>query len=371
MASVLERGSILYDGAALGIREWLRLPASTGHIRYLDGWRGLSIALVLLGHFVPAVSSFGAVGVELFFVLSGRLMAEILILKRQAIPTFIKRRIARIIPAATTFVLTIAVISNFSWWLAGRSLNWLSPFGALFFFHNYLSSSQTMPAFEHMWTLAVEEHSYLALALIAVGTRRKPLLAAAAATVVAGFAFANGWNLSQTGADDPLYLHRSDVRVASVLISFVVCIAVQLFLKPKVPKALTWLAPFGAIIGIACVYLYGSTNLVGLFCGSVAAAISVNTIDFSQRWIREILCSAVLVGAGTLSFSLYLWQQLFFINWRFEPWSILCVVPVMGIAVWSYKRIEKPARDFLNRSWKDTSSDNLPGGLAATSPVSA
>ncbi|CAH0287860.1 hypothetical protein SRABI118_03981 [Massilia sp. Bi118] len=39
------------------------------HIPYLDGWRGLAIVFLLIGHFLPVPGlNFGAIGVSLFFV---------------------------------------------------------------------------------------------------------------------------------------------------------------------------------------------------------------------------------------------------------------------------------------------------------------
>ncbi|MER8439084.1 hypothetical protein NKH36_02770 [Mesorhizobium sp. M1312] len=53
--------------------------SSRTRLAHLDGWRGLSIVLVLIGHFFPVPGiNLGVMGVEFFFVLSGRLMAEIL-----------------------------------------------------------------------------------------------------------------------------------------------------------------------------------------------------------------------------------------------------------------------------------------------------
>src|SRR5262249_7449032 len=84
---------------------------SAPHVPFLDGWRGLAIASLLVGHFapLPGVVNFGRMGVELFFVLSGRLMAEILFVRRFPIPAFFRRRIARVWPALFVFVIFIAV----------------------------------------------------------------------------------------------------------------------------------------------------------------------------------------------------------------------------------------------------------------------
>ncbi|TIU24619.1 MAG: acyltransferase, partial [Mesorhizobium sp.] len=76
-------------------------------LAYLDGWRGLSIALVLIGHFFPVPGiNLGVLGVEFFFVLSGRLMGEILFIERFPLKKFFKRRFSRIYPALLVFVAT-------------------------------------------------------------------------------------------------------------------------------------------------------------------------------------------------------------------------------------------------------------------------
>ncbi|MBB6484382.1 acyltransferase family protein [Rhizobium lusitanum] len=64
------------------------------HIPALDGWRGLAILIVLTGHFggdtvLPGLAS---AGVDLFFVLSGRLMAEILFVRKIPLRLFFFRR---------------------------------------------------------------------------------------------------------------------------------------------------------------------------------------------------------------------------------------------------------------------------------------
>ena len=67
---------------------------------YLDGWRGLAIGILLIGHFFPVPGiNLGAVGVNLFFVLSGWLMARLLFVQQVSSASFYRRRISRIFPA--------------------------------------------------------------------------------------------------------------------------------------------------------------------------------------------------------------------------------------------------------------------------------
>lgn len=83
----------------------------SGYLPYLDGWRGLAIFFLLAGHFFPLPGiNFGAVGVNLFFVLSGFLMARLLFVDAVPIPTFYRRRAARIFPAVACLLAIIVAV---------------------------------------------------------------------------------------------------------------------------------------------------------------------------------------------------------------------------------------------------------------------
>jgi peptidoglycan/LPS O-acetylase OafA/YrhL len=67
----------------------------------LDAVRGIAIAFVVGRHYLPQYNTFGAMGVDLFFVLSGYLIGGILIDNRDApnfFTTFYWRRALRILP---------------------------------------------------------------------------------------------------------------------------------------------------------------------------------------------------------------------------------------------------------------------------------
>jgi len=117
-------------------------PNPTERLLYLDGWRGLAIISVLIGHFLsrnfPALFVLGGYGVTLFFVLSGRLMADILFVRRQPIQLFFERRIARISPALIVLVNYLAIYSIM--WFYWRGTIMMHPweyFTALTFTINY------------------------------------------------------------------------------------------------------------------------------------------------------------------------------------------------------------------------------------------
>src|ERR1044071_1561851 len=104
--------------------------ATLQHLDYLDGWRGLAITFLLIGHFfrVPGMG-FAVMGVALFFVLSGYLMGQLLFIKNTALDVFYRRRIARIIPAHLFFIACVIAFH-----LATHGpIDWSATGAALFF----------------------------------------------------------------------------------------------------------------------------------------------------------------------------------------------------------------------------------------------
>ena len=78
------------------------------HVPVLDAWRGAALVLLFIGHFFPIYRwDCGALGVELFFVLSGFLMGQILFVRKTPLKTFYQRRISRILPAAYVFLFAM------------------------------------------------------------------------------------------------------------------------------------------------------------------------------------------------------------------------------------------------------------------------
>jgi peptidoglycan/LPS O-acetylase OafA/YrhL len=355
MLKVLSR-YVLSLGEPARLREAIAgavsLPRRQSHLSHLDGWRGICILLVIVGHFVPGLGALGIAGVEFFFVLSGRLMAEILIFKRQAIGQFLKRRIARVVPALAFYVLVVGTVVNAIFLYQGSPVQLLSPAAALLFFHNYLPLSATVPAFEHTWSLAVEEHSYLLLVLIALISKRKPRLAAGLALGICVLTFINTLNLSAAPAAGAQFNYwRSDVRVGSVLMSFAACVLLLRGSTGGRLGSMPWLAPVTALLAIICLFTTFLIVPVQATLCTILSAIAVNSLGTSSPSFRHWLEHPFLVWAGTLSFSLYLWQQIFY--WfTFVGLPVYAAIALAVIcALWSFKRIEEPARNYLNAHW--------------------
>lgn len=330
-----------------------RSPAG-GHLSYLDGWRGIAILLVLIGHFAPfAPVLLAGAGVEFFFVLSGRLMAEILIVRRSPLPTFFFRRASRILPALGFYVVAMLFLVAATGLFGSVQNGLIGGAAAIGFFQNYLAEPHASSLFEHTWSLAVEEHSYLLLALIAGLCVRERRAAIAIALTLALLGFLNGMRLSATDTGAAPYTYwRTDVRAAAIFLSFATYLWAQDFFRSRRSGLWRWLSPVCAVAGLAIFVQPALPPYIRFTAGTALLAVAVSSVDFAHPAIRRLLDSRVLMGLGIVSYSLYLWQQPFLMLTRGGVSQIACVTLAIACAIGSYHWIEQPARFCLNRLWE-------------------
>jgi peptidoglycan/LPS O-acetylase OafA/YrhL len=316
----------------------------SARLDYLDGWRGVSILAVLAGHFAPlAIYNTGRLGVEMFFVLSGRLMADVLFVERFPLGSFFRRRIARVWPGLFVFVAVMAVVFRGPGPLAVKGVDVLS---SLTFTGNYVRIYlHNMGVLDHTWSLCVEEWGYLVLGLIALAARR---FSFNPAPVIAGLALAcvaNGLIQSGLGLDYYAVYWRTDVRMGSILMAA----AVYLARRRSDLAWPVWAAPvFGALALVLSVAIVPDTIKYSL--GTLCLSLALIGLDQAPAGLRELLADPLLTRIGLWSFSLYLWQHPFFrlIGRAPEP---LLLAGAVACALLSFYLVEQPARRWLNRRW--------------------
>ncbi|MCY0912004.1 acyltransferase family protein [Massilia antarctica] len=322
-------------------------PATpAGYVPALDGWRGMAIGLLLVGHFLPLPGiNLGRVGVSLFFVLSGMLMARLLFIDKVAIGHFYRRRISRIIPAHLVFIMLTAL----AWLLLGLPIFLSEILAPLFFFNNYVLSGAVQ--FGHIWSLSVEEHSYIALSLVAIAVRawrRTPLvillvLAAACAAMII-------WYQRVYPPGPELYAHMLHTETAAygIVLSAFFCV---MFHRRGVPRTNSVVVPL-LIAGGVCLHWWSVPPAIAQVAGVAAFALAVNLLPRAAAPLQALFALRPLRQLGLWSFSLYLWQQPFYAACLKKALPLpLALAGAAALGIASYYLVEGPARRFLNARW--------------------
>lgn len=339
------------------------------HIPYLDGWWGLAIIFVLLGHFGPwRFWYFGRFGVVLFFVLSGMFMAKLLFLEKVKISTFFARRASRILPVCwiylTTMYFFIAKILS-----PNKIENTESLISSYFFLGTYVPKNESLfdSSFHlgHLWSLNVEEHGYIFLAVGAVLLARFNskraieifLFTTTLFIISIAIFFING--LPSYGA----LSYRNHTEVASLGLIFSAALTVYFSGRQNVDKGKWWI-PIIAVLAsfsVAIPDVFGLsdnvTDFLTLILCPVLAAYSLSKIEDMPNVIKKVLSSRFMRWFGTMSFSIYIWQQPFYEMVKEEKLLKFSMVPVvLVVAILSFYCLENPARKFLNRKFSEYSA---------------
>ncbi len=165
----------------------------------IDGLRAFAVLSVMVYHALPQLMPGGFVGVDIFFVISGYLISQILYADLESgefsLVGFYVRRMRRILPSLVVVLAACCLIAD-RFLLAdeldnfARSLIASSSFVANIYFWgntNYFSGLAVLQPLLHLWSLSVEEQFYLiwpiALALI-YSKRINPLILAASVGLV-------------------------------------------------------------------------------------------------------------------------------------------------------------------------------------------
>ena len=332
-------------------------PSSADHSALLDNWRGWAILFVMAGHFthLPAIDA-GRVGVELFFVLSGRLMADLLFRKRTPIPTFFYRRFTRVLPLSLLFVFT-------AWIAFPPGPLFLPDKAALASAGMVVNYTQLMgvsaPVTDHYWSLCVEEHSYLTLAIIALLVRRagrdRGTWPATICLVLAGVMMLNGVRLWLATHNYYMTYWRSDVRAASIFLSVGLRV---LYLDGRLAfLRRAWVPLVAFMLGLACNWHHMPEPLKYTL-GTLGIAVAVNTLEEAPAWARRFLSTRAVGWVGVISYSLYIWQQPFY--YSIDKYGALPMAAFgCAVAVLAFYLVENPVRVNLNQRLRRRSEPRL------------
>lgn len=350
----------------------------------LDGWRALSIALVIGSHVQlmsafsgspdATIFSFGEYGVDVFFVLSGFLITYLLLIEKQKVGTisikdFYIRRAYRILPIYFAFMGTVFVITLITAFkISGQHWAQLLTFTA-----NYKIEEAVPGPVAHIWSLSVEEQFYLAWPslLLLTLSRRKPVfwtvigigffIALPPVARLAGYVGIGGMFTGYFS-----FFTRCD-GIALGALAAALCVFKGGWVERNIARYFGILL-FVSLTAIAAVVISFKEHLLGpvmlpfgrtLF-GIGTAIIIVASIQFHDRPMFAWLNWRPVVFVGMLSYSLYIWQQLFttradVYGLETVPWYLtpeLFLIPLFAVSYGMHLAVERPFLSLKNRLFK-------------------
>jgi len=313
-------------------------------IEYLDGWRGLAVLLVLFGHFVTdRTVNGGRLGVEMFFVLSGRLMAELLFVRITPLRSFIVRRVSRIYPAFFVAIIGLFLLSTTGLVQEASPAHAVSSLLTVYNFS--IQNLGRAKVYDHIWSLCVELHTYVLLFGLAWLVRRQKFDALTAIVALAVLEISIGIAMTAAGYGYRITYWHSYVRGASILIGA----GTYLWFHNNTSR-LDRLPAWGPVAFGAVGIVLNSFHVpdpVKYSIGTLALACAMCTLPTTYAWIYRVAKAPALKLIGAWSFSIYLWQQGFYaLELELAP----LLIPVTIFVGWlSFRYIEEPARKQINK----------------------
>ncbi|MDH3588324.1 MAG: acyltransferase [Gammaproteobacteria bacterium] len=312
-----------------------------------DGWRGLAISLLLIGHFFPiGIFDWARMGVDFFFVLSGMLMSKILFEKRMKLTDFYVRRFSRIFPALIMYVaVAYAVATLASWPYSPGEI-----VANLVFIRTYWPADphiwDAIVPIGHLWSLNVEEHAYVLMSIMTILYQRNrnaatTLIVLGLLSIAIAFYQSSGDNLH------PRSLIRTECAISFVFLSAGYNLVKNRYniRPPKILPVLT------VILAMLC-YLKVVPLAASFSLAPILLAFTVNHLVDSAGPMQAVLDFKPLRMMGLWSYSIYLWQQPFYMfSYTLPAPAITGVILAIIIGYLSFSFYENPTRSWINRRW--------------------
>ncbi len=371
------------SGTATSVADEARpAPSKADHSQRPDiqGLRAVAVLVVIANHLVAAPVG-GFVGVDIFFVISGFLITGLLLREYEktehiSFRGFYRRRIRRIVPAATV-VIAVTILAAFALFPADRAQSvsidglWAFLFSANWHMAivgtDYFQLGLPPSPLQHYWSLSVEEQFYFVwpwvmLAILVLAAKRgvahsaRGSLVRIALIVVTVASFA--WAIVETITNPTFAYFSTFSRAWELGVGALLATLVPLLTRIELP---VWQRAAGAWVGIASltasiIFMKGSVGFPGPTAAwpviSTALIIASGVGAPSKRYNALLfpLTNRVSTYLGDISYSLYLWHfPIVILMLAVFPsdsplYIAICLAGTLAFSVLSYARIETPIR---------------------------
>jgi peptidoglycan/LPS O-acetylase OafA/YrhL len=267
----------------------------------LDGWRALSILLVLAAHLLPLGpkswqlnATAGVMGMSLFFCLSGFLITRLL-LTNPSVGQFLIKRTFRILPLAWVALLMALVFVSAP----------ASQYLPNFLFYANLPPQQLANISSHYWSLCIEMQFYFGAAFLVFAMGKRWIYA------IPILCLAITLHRVLSGAQvDIVTWRRVDEIFVGCALAVIYSKHTTLLTKPLFTKMNSYV--FLVALLVCC---HPSSGFLNYFRPYIAATLVASTLFCAPAQLKTVLEHKTLAYIAAISFALYVIHHLLQYMW--------------------------------------------------------
>lgn len=347
------------------------------YITGVDGIRAIAVISVILYHLLPKAMPGGYLGVTLFFVISGYLITDILLMnwfedEQLHLKRFYKHRLRRIFPSligmlvisSVWFLFTAKPLLNDFRQIVISSLLNVNNWWQILNNNSYFDRFQTSSPYIHLWSLSIEGQFYLffplVLGILLYFKKKKKTFVCVfvACTVLSAGAMGIIYHMTR---DVNRVYYGTDTRIFSILLG---CLLAIMTFKAK-RKSTTQIRQslyfstgiISLLLIIYCFYSWKDyMSFVyegGMFLFSMLGGVLLLSVIPPGSWMNRMLSNPIFSWIGKRSYEIYLWQYpiMLWYNHMFpkvDPESplhfVIQTVVILVLSELTYRLIDYPIR---------------------------